>query len=109
MDDVTVNLILDKIDSLEKSMSEKIDNLGALFDTKINAIKEENSKINETLQEHEVRLDGHDREINGLQHAWAIKAKELITAVIKFAITLLLVYIVLKVCPGLKELVALIL
>ena len=106
MDDITVNLILDKIDSLEKSMSDKIDNLGNLFDQKVNAIKEENAKITETLHDHEVRLDGHDREINALQHVWAIKAKELITAVVKFAGMLVLAYVALKVFPELKELIS---
>lgn len=106
MDDITVNLILDKIDSLEKSMSDKIDNLGALFDQKVNAIKAENEKITEALHDHEVRLDGHDREINALQHVWAIKAKELMITVLKFAGTLLLAYVVLKVFPGLNELIS---
>lgn len=109
MDDTTLNLILDKIDSLEKSMSEKIDNLSKLFDTKINAIKEENNKINEALHEHDIRLDGHDKEINALQHAWAIKAKNIITEVLRFVGTLVLAYVAIKTVPQLKDLITCIL
>ena len=101
----TFNLLLDKIDALEKSMSEKIDALAKLVDQKIATVESANERVECKLKEHEGWLERHDDEIITLKTSGAESAKKIVLEIAKYAGVFFLAYVFYKVFPNITEVI----
>lgn len=103
--ETTVDLILSKIDAVEKNMLDKMDSMKELFSQKIQTIESNNCKTEERLDEHEEWLERHNTEITALKNTDGEKAKQIVSSVLKVVGGIILAYILYRAFPNVMEVI----